>query len=96
MLDPWPFDDPPETAVFSLRRILRGESAILLVTHDEDDGSWQFLDGEHVFEADAALLALGEVGQLDPSVLILADLPLGWRATRAAPDRPWERAPDPS
>src|SRR5262245_5966479 len=42
----WPFADPEDTAVITLDRILRGESTLRLVTHDEDDGSWQFLDGE--------------------------------------------------
>ncbi len=96
MLETWPFDDPPDAEVIILDRILRGKSSILLVTHDEEDGAWQFLDGEHVFEADAAPALLGEVCQLDPSVMPLADLPLGWRATRVAPDLPWERAPDPA
>ncbi len=34
----WPFDDPEETEVITLERILRGESPLLLVTHDLDDG----------------------------------------------------------
>ena len=46
----WRFDDPEETEVIALERILRGESPLLLVTHDLEDGGWQFLDGEHVFE----------------------------------------------
>jgi hypothetical protein len=88
----WPFDDPEETAVISLHRILRGECPLLLVTHDEDDGLWQFLDGQHVFEEDAAVVGLGEMVQFDPSLYELADLPQGWYAWRATPDRPWRRA----
>jgi hypothetical protein len=88
----WPFDDPEETEVICLDRILRGDSPLLLVTHDEDDGSWQFLDGEHVFEEDAAVVRLGEMVQFDPSLRELADLPQGWYARRATPDRLWQRA----
>lgn len=89
----WPFDDPPETAVITLGRIVRGESPLRLVTHDEDDGGWQFLDGEHVFEEDAAVVSLGGMVRSDPSLRALADLPRGWYAWRPAPDGPWARSP---
>jgi hypothetical protein len=62
-----------------------------LVTHDQDDGGWQFMDGEHVFEDDAVVLTLGEMSQFDPSILELADLPEGNYAWRAATNRPWIR-----
>jgi hypothetical protein len=88
----WPFDDPENTAVFCLARILRGTCPLLLVTHDEEDGSWQFLDGEHVFEEEAVLVSLGGMVQFDPSLRELADLPLGWYAWRPGPDQPWQRA----
>jgi hypothetical protein len=93
MDDAWPFADPPEAEVIALDRILRGEAPLLLVTHDEDDGSWQFLDGEHVFEEDATVVRLGEIVQLEPSLRGLADLPPGWYAWRTSADGPWLRAP---
>ena len=89
----WPFDDPSETEVIVLGRILREESPLRLVAHDEDDGAWQFLDGEQVFEDDAAIVALGEMVQLDPSLRELAGLPRGWFAWRDDPARPWRREP---
>jgi predicted adenylyl cyclase CyaB len=90
----WRFADPQDTVVVTLERILRGDSSLLLVTHDADDGYWQFLDGEHVFEEDGATVYLGEMVQFDPSLLELADLPLGWYAWRDAPECPWQRAED--
>jgi predicted adenylyl cyclase CyaB len=90
----WRFADSRDTVVVTLERILRGDSSLLLVTHDAEDGGWQFLDGEQVFEEDGAIVLLGEMVQFDPSLLELADLPAGWCAWRAAPDRPWQRAPD--
>ena len=51
----WPFDDPPNVAVMALDRILEGNSPVLLVCHDEDDGMWQFLDGQEVSEEDAKI-----------------------------------------
>ena len=88
---PWPFDDPPDREVITLERILDGSSPLRLVTHDADDGEWQFLDGEHVFEEDAAVVLLGELLQFDPSLVELADLPIGWYAWRASTADPWER-----
>jgi len=92
MTSDWRFADSPDTVVVTLERILRGDSSLVLVTHDAEDGGWQFLDGEHVFEEDGAIVLLGEMVQFDPSLLELADLPAGWCAWREAPDRPWQRA----
>jgi len=87
----WPFPDPEDTAVITLGRILRRETPLLLVTHDEEDGCWQFLDGGHVFEEDANVVALGEMTQFDPTVLELADLPPGGYAWRPSVGQPWTR-----
>jgi hypothetical protein len=78
-------------AVFTLKRIIRGESPILRVCHDEDDGGWQFLDGGEVSTKDASLVSLRTITRIDPSVLELADLPLGWVAERVSPGEPWQR-----
>ncbi len=90
-MDDWNFLDPPGSEVITLVRILQGRAPLLLVTHDEDDGSWQFLDGEHVFESDAAIVSLGALVLADPSLHELADLPVGWFAWRSGPDQPWQR-----
>lgn len=87
----WPFSEPEDTEVITLGRIHGGESPLLLVTHDADDGEWQFLDGEHVFENDAVVARLGEMFQFDLSILEVADLPVGWYAWRAASGDPWQR-----
>ncbi|QDV35487.1 hypothetical protein [Tautonia plasticadhaerens] len=89
---PWPFPDPPGTEAITLDRILSGDSPLRLVSHDEEDGAWQFLDGEHVFEEDAVVVALGEILQFDPGLAELADLPVGWSAWRATPGAAWRRA----
>ncbi|HEV3163922.1 MAG TPA: hypothetical protein VGZ22_07800 [Isosphaeraceae bacterium] len=88
----WPFADTPDTEVIVLERILDGEAHLLLVTHDEEDGGWQFLDGEQVFEEDAMFVCLFEMIDFDPSLRELADLPLGWHAWRASPEQPWQKA----
>ena len=50
----WPFDDPKNVAVITLKAIAKGGNPILHVTHDADDGAWQFLDGSTVSEESAA------------------------------------------
>ena len=84
----WPFADPEETEVVTLDRIVRRESPILLVSHDADDGGWQFVDGDQVFEENGEVVLLGEIAQLDPTVLELAELPAGWHAWRPSLDQP--------
>lgn len=88
----WPFADPENVAILTLRDITEGKTLILFVTHDEEDGMWQFLDGrDNPDPTDAVLVCLMHVFGLDPSVGELADLPCGWRAWRDAPNQPWQR-----
>ena len=90
----WPFDDPPNTACITTRFVLDREKPILLVTHDEDDGGWQFLCGSTSDPDDGRVIGLDCALQLDPNVAELADLPLGWKAWRDSPDHEWERYED--
>lgn len=55
MPDTWPFDQPPDCAVISLRQIVDGTQPILHVTHDSDDHGWQFNGLDEVKEEDAAV-----------------------------------------
>jgi len=45
MMKEWPFADPPNVATFTTCKVLNEDHPRLLVTHDEDDGAWQFLCG---------------------------------------------------
>lgn len=83
----WPFDQPPNCAVITLRPIVFEGAPILHVTHDENDHGWQFLGWE---DADVAQAA--HVVALDPSVLDIADLPPGWHAWRSSRSSRWQRA----
>jgi hypothetical protein len=88
----WPFDQPSECAVITLRSIVFGGAPILHVTHDEDDHSWQFLGAGDADANDAAIVGLGEIAKLDASVLEIADMPPGWHAWRRTKSSPWERS----
>jgi hypothetical protein len=88
----WPFADTPNTASITTRQVLEG-APILLVTHDADDGSWQFVCGTTDDPADARVVGLGQMYKRDATLRELADLPEGWRASRTSTDRPWQRGP---
>lgn len=89
----WKFSDPRNTAVFTTWPILRGEDWIASVTHDAEDGAWQFLGASGATGVSAAaIIGLDEIAELDRSIVELADLPLGWRAWRESKGAAWHRA----
>ena len=87
----WKYADPPNVAAIVDRRVMNGQAFIAVVSHDADDGAWQFLTNLPFTEADAALVSLQSVTEIDPSVNELADLPLGWRAWRNEKTAKWQR-----
>jgi hypothetical protein len=89
----WPFDQPPNCLVISVRSIVYERAPILLVSHGADDHGWQFLPNEPMREEDAVVILLKNIAQRDPSVLDVADLPPGWQALRESVDSPWARSP---
>jgi hypothetical protein len=91
--DKWPFANPPNFATITTRAIIDGNDWIALVSHDADDGAWQFLPAEGYDEATAMVVGLHHLLEKDGSVAELANLPLGWHAWRDSPTAPWQRAP---
>ena len=89
----WQFTEPQNVAVITIRQIVREGRPILHVTHDRDDGGWQFLGAEDANMEDAMVVALREIVRLDPSVQQLADLPPGWHAWRRTPQESGQRSP---
>jgi hypothetical protein len=89
----WPFEDPPNVATFATRPVMDGTSWIALVSHDDEDGGWQFIGPEGASMDQAMLVALHNVLDRDATIAELADLPLGWQAWRTSRDAPWQRGP---
>lgn len=90
----WPFTEDEATAVFTTKRILDGDDWIHYVTHDAEDGAWQF----HPYtgptpEGESAIVSLKSIVGIDDSVCHLADLPRGWHAWRESKSVAWVRAP---
>ena len=64
---------------------------IVLVSHDEDDGMWEFLDGEDVKEENAVIVSLDEIVEIDDTLNELYDLLLGYIAYRENKGAEWIR-----
>jgi hypothetical protein len=91
----WPFDEPPDLGVLSLRQVFEDDRPILLVSHDEE-GDWQFLDGSDAPRVeDGVIVCLAQILERDPTVAELSDLPMGWIAWRSAIAQSWTREPNP-
>jgi len=82
----WPFDDPPNLAGYHHKGDCRRQQPVLLVTHDDNDGTWQFLPLEGELRVrDAAVVGLRSMIERDGTLAQLANLPRGWRAWREIP-----------
>lgn len=88
----WKFSDPPHTGVFISTAVHRGVETITYVSHDIEDGNWQF-HGDSMSGGDPPVyLCFHHVVDGDRSIEELADLPMGWCAGRQAPGFPWIRS----
>jgi hypothetical protein len=84
------FNEPGNTAVYTTTYVMKHGSPITLVLH-ELDGDWQFMGDESLedFTKVAMLVALDEIVIKDKSILELADLPIGHKATRGSRNEKW-------
>ncbi len=85
------FTDDPKTAVFTTKFVVDQKKVITYVSHDAEDGAWQFLSDEVIedYVKVARVISLEQVIKLDPTVLELADLPLGYFAERKTKKDKW-------
>ena len=86
----FPFNDAPNTVTIICNHILEQDADILYVSHDEDDGMWQFLCGGSHEITNAKLVSLEEVFALDNSIAQLADMPCGYIASRTDIASEWK------
>ena len=93
----FPFADAPDTAAIVCRHVLEEGAPVTYVSHDEDDGMWQFLCGglhetadARLHEtADARLVSLYSVWKRDESVGGLCEMPPGFVAWRSGAEGGW-------
>ena len=83
------FKEALNTAVFTTVYVVKKNSPILFVYHDED-GGWQFHGPEdNVAEQDMMIIGLGELIEIDNSVLEVSDIPVGSEAVRSSRGNQW-------
>jgi len=87
------FDESLYTAVFTTKFVMQDKHTITFVSHDLEDGAWQFLSNDQPEnnEGMAMLVSLKEIIDQDPSILEVSDLPIGYIATRQSKKDNWER-----
>lgn len=85
----WKLSDVKNIAVFTTKQVVNKEMPIVYVSHDEDDGAWQFHHGEIVNIEDAMVVSLELIVSLDNTLNELFDLPLGWIAIRKSFNDSW-------
>jgi hypothetical protein len=86
----WEFPDPPHTGVILSKSVNEGAEPITYVSHDTEDGAWQFL-GDSMSDSGGVLVCFHHPIDKDSSLKELADLPVGWYAERDSPGQPWTR-----
>lgn len=85
----FPFYDSLDTAAIICCHIMENHAPILYVSHDEDDGMWQFLCGETQEIDEAKVVSVKWVFDLDNTVGDLKDMPCGCYAERKTQDGDW-------
>lgn len=85
-------NEKTNTMVITTKSILEKRKNILFISHDEDDGVWQFLDGVDVKEEDAVIVSIFEIAEIDPTINLISDLPMGWIAYRNDIESDWVRS----
>jgi hypothetical protein len=89
----WPFLDRETVLVFTNRDIVDQSNWIHYVSHDNEDGAWQFLseNGSPEDVDESRVVLFRNIVKLDCTLLELADLPKGWIAWRNTKTSAWQR-----
>jgi hypothetical protein len=90
----WKFSDDPHTGVYLSKTVNDGTVEVTYVSHDAEDGAWQFL-GDSMSDPGGVLSCFHHPVDKDPTLQELVDLPIGWYAEREKPGQPWIRNPIP-
>lgn len=88
-MEVFPFNENPNTAVFTCQHIINKEKPITYVFHD-NEGEWQFLCDESHGLGDAKMTSLYNMYKLDNSISQLTNLAYGEQAERANKDSEWK------
>ncbi len=86
----YPFSERPDMLVLTCLHVLDGAD-VTLVCHHFNDNAWEFVCGapSHSDE-EAVVMTISELCELDPSLQLLSDLPVGACAVRKSRAHAWE------
>ena len=87
----WKFPDDPHARVFLSESVHKGTEPVTYVSHDTEDGAWQFLGDSMSDGGGPVTSCFHHPIDCDPSLAELSDLPLGWYAGRGRVGEPWTR-----
>ena len=80
-----------DTAVFTTKFVIEDKKTITYVTHEIEDGAWQFFSDDKFddFASVAKVVGLRELIKLDPSIIELIEMGEGFIATRNDKQDSW-------
>lgn len=87
----WKFPDSPHARVYLSETVHKGVEPVTYVSHDLEDGAWQFLGDSMDRGGGPVISCFHHPIDNDSTLSELADLPLGWCATRSKPGEAWIR-----
>jgi len=87
----WKFPDDPHARVYLSETVNSGDEPVTYVSHDVEDGAWQFLGDTMSDGCGPVISCFHHPIDRDRSLVELADLPLGWYAERGRVGEPWTR-----
>jgi hypothetical protein len=85
------FKEALDTPVFTTKFVINYRKDITYVTHEAEDGAWQFLSDDKFEDVTEVIMtvSLGQMIDRDETVLELADMPEGHFAVRDDKDSAW-------
>lgn len=84
------FKDDLNVAVLTTKFVIREGEAVRNVFHHSDDGMWEFTGAtQGIEDTDYLVVGLGNMIELDNTLLQISDLPLGGKAHRSGINEPW-------
>ena len=74
LLNKFPFKDRSDTIAMTCVHVLEDHKPILYVSHDLNDGFWQFLCGREHHIEEARVVSLEEIDKMDKSIGKIANI----------------------
>lgn len=84
------WSSPLDPAAITTPAIAERRLPVVRVVHEAGHGGWQFYDDVEPLTR-PVVLPKDVLLEMDPSLAVIIDLPLGWKAIRDGESHSWER-----